>query len=157
MILSSLIKFALPFQAVVFLRDVLSQRSQRVSFNNSGSDWSAVTSGVPQGSVIGPVLFALVIDSLHPVCSNSVIIKYADDVTLLHCIREVGDDKLHDELSHLEQWSSANGLFLNFDKCFVMNCVTKNSLSLKPVCSSAGITLKTVLSIRLHGVISLTN
>ena len=101
---------------------------------------------------MGPVLFALVIESLSPICSNSTCIKYADDVTFLHFIREDSEDVLQREWENLEHWCKDVGLFLNFDKCRVMNCVTKKSLVMKPLVTMNSEDIKTVNSIRLLGV-----
>ena len=58
------------------------------------SNWASVRSGVPQGSVVGPILFCMATDTLSPVCSNSVMVKYADDVSILHFLRKSDDDRL---------------------------------------------------------------
>jgi hypothetical protein len=147
-ILSSLVKFQLPREAVVFLKNFLCDRQQRVSFDNCVSSWASISSGVPQGSVIGPFLFALVIDSLSPVCVNSTMIKYADDVTILHRIRNVSEDFLQVEWRHLEEWSDSVGLVLNFEK----SCVTKNSLEVEPILTLNGSAIETVSSLRLLGI-----
>ena len=74
--------------------DYLSCRKQRVLLDEAFSEGSEITSGVLQGSVFGPVLFAMVIDSLSPLCLNSLYIKFADDVTVLHFSRSAEDDHL---------------------------------------------------------------
>ena len=152
-ILSALVKFQLPRLAVILIKDFLCNRWQRVSFDSCSSGWSSIMSGVPQGSVIGPFLFALVIDSLSPVCGNSVMVKYADDVTILHCIRNECEDYLQQEWEHLEEWTVSVGLSLNLSKSCVMNCITKRSLNIAPVVTVSGAALNTVTSIRLLGVI----
>ncbi|MEL7308255.1 MAG: reverse transcriptase family protein, partial [Pseudomonadota bacterium] len=152
-IVSSLVKFKLSYEAVCFIVDFLSCRKQRVLFSDVFSEWSEITSGVPQGSVLGPILFAMVIDSLVPLCHNSAYIKYADDVTILHFIRSDEDDMLQQEWSHLENWSKSVGLSLNYSKCHVMNCVTKSVLSPRPIRATDDMCLPTVSSMRLLGVI----
>ena len=62
-ILSAVFKFNVPERAFFLLKDFLCCRQQRVSISNKTSDWSPITSGVPQGSMLGHFLFALVIDS----------------------------------------------------------------------------------------------
>ena len=156
-ILSAIVKFKLPKLAIVFLKDFLCCRQQRVTTTNDASDWTLIKSGVPQGSVLGPMLFALVIDSLRPLSNNTFIIKYADDVTFVHHFRDTVDDHLQDEWSHLETWSHNVGLRLNYEKCHVMDCVTKSSLCLAPIVSDDGVILQSVTSIRLLGVIFSSN
>ncbi|MEL7309564.1 MAG: reverse transcriptase domain-containing protein, partial [Pseudomonadota bacterium] len=149
---SSLFKLNLPFQLNMFIEEFLKCRQQRVSYNGQYSSYVKVLSGVPQGSVLGPILFALVIDSLTPLCDNSLMFKYADDVTILHCIRSISEDHLQNEWDHLESWSASQGLFLNFEKSFVMNCITKKSLQLFPILTCDGKTIQNVSSLRILGV-----
>ena len=118
-ILSALVKFGIPREAVLFVKHFLMNRLQRVSSADNFSDWCGISSSVPQGSVLGPVLFALVVDSLSPVCSNTLCFKYADDVSFLHFIRKESEDFLQLEWNNLEEWASNVGLFLNLDKCIV--------------------------------------
>ena len=151
-ILSAMIKLNLPREAVFFVNDFLNYRKQRVSCDGVLSSWSNILSGVPQGSVMGPFLFALVIDSLSPVCENSFMIKYADDVTILHRIRHVSEDNLQSEWNHLEEWCDTVGLSLNFEKSCIMNCVTKKSFDVCPIFTKCGTPIVTVTSLRLLGV-----
>ena len=75
-------------------------RMQRV-VSNCSSSWISACSGVPQGSVLGPILFCLVVDSLLPACANTKILKYADDIVLLHYERKLSDDNLQLEWDSL--------------------------------------------------------
>lgn len=152
-IISSLVKFELPRQAILFIFEYLRQRYQRVKVGCDFSDWTVILSGVPQGSIIGPLFFAAVIDSLQPVQENSLIIKYADDVTLLHFVRDQADDHTQIEWENLENWSNDKGLKLNYSKCNVLNFVTKKSLIVDDIMLSDGGVLATVHSLKILGVI----
>lgn len=68
-----------------WLRDFLSDRWQRVVVNGTFSDWSNVSSGVPQGTVLGPVLFYLYINDL-PTGISSEVRLFADDTFLFRQI-----------------------------------------------------------------------
>ena len=75
-IISACVGLGIDHNLMMWLRSFLTNRKQRVAYNGMSSRWASACSGVPQGSVLGPILFCLVIDSLSPVCSNSKILKY---------------------------------------------------------------------------------
>ena len=80
------------------------------------SEWVKIPSGVLQGSVLGPFLFCLVIDSLSPSCSNTKVIKYADDVLFLHFVRQNADYNLQQEWDSILRWAASVQLPLNLDE-----------------------------------------
>lgn len=132
-ILASIAHFDLPAHSTLWINSFLSDRYQRVFTPAGVSPWTPVISGVPQGSVLGPILFCMALDGLRPCCVNTSIIKYADDVTFLHTIRDASEDRLQAEWSNLVNWSAANNLPINPEKCRVMDVITKKTLSLSPV------------------------
>ncbi len=146
-------KFNFPREAVYWISNFLSHRRQRTRINGALSTWAPVTSGVPQGSVIGPLLFCVVLDSLSPRCDNSLMIKYADDVTILHFVRTASDDSLQLEWDNITSWSNTTGLPVNAAKCAVMDFNTKKNLVLSPVQVSIDSLLPHVTSLRLLGVL----
>jgi len=82
-------------------------RSQCVVVENRYSSWSKVMSGVPQGSVLGPMLFFLFINDICNISVNGVITKmYADDLKLYTSLLSTDDShNLQNVLSHLREWS----------------------------------------------------
>ena len=66
-----------------WFKSYLSQRSQFVSIQGFNSDEKAVLHGVPQGSVLGPLLFLIYINDLHKAIKNSSVYHFADDTNLL--------------------------------------------------------------------------
>jgi hypothetical protein len=136
------IRFNISRNLTLFVLSFLTNRRQRVFFNNSFSPWAAVTSGVPQGSVLGPILFCMVVDDLVPICENSLFFKYADDLTILNFYDDVKDDNLQHEVDNVVSWCKSKSLDMNLAKCFSMNIVTKKSL----LCSSVSITNDVPLS-----------
>ena len=69
----------------------LTHRLQRVAVNGTYSDWLSVRSGVPQRSVLGPLLFLLYIDDLHSIVKHSKLKLYAGDVALCREIQSEAD------------------------------------------------------------------
>ena len=118
-ILSSLKNnFNLDNRILRIIHSFLSNRWQRV-LASSGycSSWIKVTSGVPQGSVLGPLLFALMIDSFPSLNSNSKMLAYADDIVLLHHVDANHPDTLQSESDLVLRWASDLSLSFNLDKC----------------------------------------
>ena len=126
-IIKSSIRCNLPRQAISWLLSYLSNRRQCVSLHNSTSSWHLLPSGVPQGSIIGPLLFSISAADLVPLHDDSKIFKYADDVTLLHFVRDVADDLLQSEFDNVLSWSEVAGLQLNLAKCSITNFVTNKN------------------------------
>ena len=134
---------------VNWLQSFLSRRLQRVVVDGSSSSW---VFGVPQGSVLGPVLFCIVMDHLSPACTNTKIVKYADDVVFLHFLRSSSDDNLLLEWNALVDWSTKVSLPINFNKCKVMDYVTKKSIVLSPIPISPDCNVPSVTSLTFLGV-----
>ena len=63
-------------------------RKQKVVLNNHKSEWSDVLSGVPQGSVLGPILFNIYVSDM-PLIVNSSVVQFADDVKMLRTIKSI--------------------------------------------------------------------
>ena len=103
-----------------WLQDYLSYRSQTVVAGGETSDPLPVVSGVPQGSVLGPLLFLLYINDLPSAVSGYVNL-FADDVLLYHVISSAEDyTVLQEMVSSIEQWSTNNYLYLHPMKCKYM-------------------------------------
>ncbi len=100
-----------------WLRAFLEDRKQRVLVNGSPSTWSDVASGVPQGSVIGPVLFVIFVNDM-PAKLNNFISLFADDAKLFGKSTNQDDHlSIQDDLSKLQQWSSVWQLKFNETNC----------------------------------------
>jgi ribonuclease P/MRP protein subunit RPP40 len=104
-----------------WIRTWLSDRRQRVCLDGSCSNWRQVWSGVPQGSVLGPVLFLIFINDLDIRISSNVL-KFADD-TKVYCAVDTPADgmKLQDDLDTISDWAEKWRMKFNVAKCKVMH------------------------------------
>jgi ribonucleases P/MRP protein subunit RPP40 len=107
-----------------WIKAFLGDRFQRVVLGDNISEWIRVLSGVPQGSVLGPLLFVIFINDLVKNLPDSCKCKlFADDTKLISIIKCNQDcDKLQLGLGKLVQWSNTWLLKFNNDKCKVMHC-----------------------------------
>jgi len=116
------------------IKNNLQQRYQRVFLNNNFStyisDCGEGTHGVPQGSILGPLLFLLYINDLpHSINKNNKIVLFADDTSLI--ISNPDPIKFRDDankiLQYIQEWFNANLISLNWKKTHFMHFTTKNN------------------------------
>ena len=113
-----------------WFRAYLSHRHQCVSLNNSTSNTLPVISGVPQGSILRPVLFLIFVNDLPPTVSSSSLYLFADDTKYLSHINNLGDSlSLQDDLNLLTSWSNHWKLIFNTLKCVVLRFSPSLSIS----------------------------
>ena len=101
----------------VWLHNFLTSRKQQVLVNNSLSGLSDVTSGVPQGTVLGPLLFLILIDSMGELEINSLLLAFADDSKIVTKVSSEAD--IHNMQAHMEtiyDWQASNNMKFNFGK-----------------------------------------
>ena len=100
-----------------WIKDFLHCRKQRVVLNGKHSDWVYVTSGIPQGSVLGPTLFTIYINDL-PDSINSLTRLFADDTKLFSTVNNIDDhNSLQNDLNSLVKWSERWLLKFKENKC----------------------------------------
>jgi hypothetical protein len=99
-----------------------------VVVNGSFSEWIAVLSGVPQGSVLGPLLFLIFINDLDLAAEDvEALAKFADDTKVGNSVRTDADRvKLQEVLNRLCEWTTEWGMKFNVQKCKVMHFGKKN-------------------------------
>ena len=104
----------------MWIPSFLQDRQQRVVVNGSHSGWVHVDSGVPQGTVLGPLLFLLFIIDL-PRNITSPVRLFADDCILYRTVEKPEDaEKLQQDLDTLRRWEKTWQMEFTADKCFVM-------------------------------------
>ena len=101
-----------------WFKSYLSDRKQFVSVNGYNSDLMPVGCGVPQGSVLGPLLFLIYSNDLHKAIQYCKVHHFADDTNLFHTSKSVKNlnKQINRDKKHLNNWSSANKIFLNVEK-----------------------------------------
>ena len=121
-----------------WFKSYLSHRTQRVALNSNVSEPSEIVHGVPQGSILGPLLFLLFINDLPlSLQSKSTYIDlYADDTTIYY----IGQDKdelekqLQSSLDNLKMWCKENGMVLNTEKTKVMLIMSRQRRTIFGTC-----------------------
>ena len=112
-----------------WLESYLSNRQQCVQIGSHTSDFKPINCGVPQGSVLGPLLFLIYINDIANTSSILKFQLFADDtcIFLSHKNRSTLETQLNNELSKVSNWLIANKLSLNVDKTNVLVFRNKNS------------------------------
>ena len=125
-LLSKLKSYGFCTSTVNWIKDFLDNRRQRVVLGDSSSDWRDVTSGVPQGSVLGPLLFVIFINDMPKVVKH-ILKLFADDSKLIGIIKDLNDQRsLQEDIDSLVKWSSDWRMLFNFEKCKVMEISKSN-------------------------------
>lgn len=101
-----------------WIKSYLTNRQQYVSYNDTDSDFKNVVCGIPQGSILGPLLFLLYINDLSNISSKLKFILFADDTNIFYTDNDIANvfTTLNKELEHLNTWFKLNKLSLNVDK-----------------------------------------
>ena len=116
-LLSKLSHYGIRGSALQWFQSYLSNRKQYVTYNGVSSPVNDITCGVPQGSILGPLLFLLYINDLRHVCSSTTSILFADDINLFKSGNDLNkmQDELNSELSKISLRLKVNKLSLNIN------------------------------------------
>ena len=131
-LITKLHSYNIPKNLIAWIQSYLSNRRQFVRYGESNSADFSVTSGVPQGSHIGPTLFLLFINDLATHLGDDVFISlFADDVKLVKAIdpqNTLNDTAaLQSAINKLKEWCDTNELHLNLSKCEILTLSHKHN------------------------------
>lgn len=120
--LESLHEFGFSSKFISWVKSYMSNRIQYVEIKGEVSKQILATSGVPQGSHLGPWFFIIFINGLSNIIKNSKILMYADDLKIFRTIENLNDAHLlQDDINNLVDWCEKVKLNLNINKCKSMS------------------------------------
>ena len=117
-LLQKLPKYGIKEGELPWLTDYLFRRSAAVSYGKSSSKIADIQTGVPQGSILGPLLFILFFNDITNVIVGTRIVKYADDTVIYAADKDlkVIKTKLSNDMECIADWFDENGLIINLKK-----------------------------------------
>ena len=133
LLIAKLDAYGFSVSALQIVLSYLSDRWQRTKVNTSFSSWAELLCGVPQGSVLGPLLFNIYINDIFFQFVDTHVCNFADDTTLTACGIKM-DDLLHeleDNTLSAILWFENNYMKLNQNKCHFLTCGTPEHLWVK--------------------------
>ena len=100
--------------------DFLIDRKQIIVVDGLETEYVDITRGVPQGTVLGPFLFSLMVNDIKSVDGdNNLLVKFADDITVSAPVRN-GKDTALTEVTNIKDWANENRMIVNISKTWEM-------------------------------------
>ena len=112
LLIAKLGRYGFQEDALVFMKSYFTNTQQRVRVNSYFSKWEEILSGVPQGSIIGPLIFNIFLNDLFLFVENSDLSNYADDYTLYSSGNDL-EKALSQGFEIVTRWFCENYMVLN--------------------------------------------
>lgn len=119
LLIEKMFQYGIRGKVLEWFRSYLNNRTQQVLFNEEFSEIIATKYGVPQGSVLGPLLFIIYINDIVDICPEDCAVKMFADDTLIYVTGDSSDEverKMNEALSIVEGWMNRNKLVMNAEK-----------------------------------------
>ena len=119
LLIAKLEAYGFDHQSLAFIFSYLSGRKHRTKVNNHFSDWSSINYGIPQGSILGPLLFNIYINDIFYFINEDRLANYADDNTSYATEKNIETvlEELAKDTNILLRWFEGNYFKMNADKC----------------------------------------
>ena len=149
-------RFGCSPHVVSMIKSFLQNRQQRVRIPSCDTPFNDISSGVPQGSILGPLLFILFLDDI-PNFNETKCVMYADDISLIHKFEDIKNCKLQPIVDSLSDWVCKKRLAINVCKTKVMFLSRKSCNASYPDIFINGVPIEVVTSVKILGVIFSNN
>ena len=122
LLIAKLHAYGFDIKTLKLLHSYLTKRWQRTKVNSSFSTWSELLQGVPQGSLLGPILFNIYLNDLFYLTEMTQVRNFADDTTFCVCDKDLNIliNRLEDDTSLAVEWFENNFMKLNQEKCHLL-------------------------------------
>jgi len=143
----------------VWLRSFLADRYQFISLHNSDSHLLKTVRGVPQGSILGPILFSLYINDMPDHIKHGMTELFADDSNFCFAVSKTNIDTIetmiNEDMTHIARWSQMNEMPLNETKCKFIVFPSKSKIfrDLEFTVAINGVLLERVKTLKCLGLI----
>lgn len=112
-LMNKLMDLGIPYPTCMWIKSFLTCRTQRVRVGHHTSTALSLSTGSPQGCVLSPLLYTLYTHDCTSTHHNNIIVKFADDTTVVGLITGADESAYREEVKHLSVWCRENNLVLN--------------------------------------------